>query len=293
MKKVVLMTAMCFLLLGWNECVAQKTKKAFTPAEREVIIQKFWLDYLSTNACDLFIVIDNCKVSQVMNINTWKSNNADYLTSDRNIMAAGCTSEKSYIGLVKFDNKGGDLYKEKLAKWLNENGKYICYEATYKTIECVHRITDKNMQEVISEYSVIDSKSFNELKAMFPSKVAGLDIEKVGTSVQDCTDIYDLNYDYYMNFEVDWKDRIDFTLSKTYKPTSDYYSLPLLRSIMVNNSITDLTSKRFQFRKLSISGKFSQIIISVKLNDDSYAYYNFSQIPPGFEEGYYFKFSPL
>ena len=210
----------------------------------------------------------------------------DYLSTSTIGNKSCGTDDYFYFNVTKFVIDSADVTKKRLASFLNRYSKSICTKDMYVLIECIHKIDDaetiaiiKSMQGSVPEKHKL---SFSKIKSMIAGYKGDYDND---------------NYLYYLNFEFDWKGNITFKLSETFKPTGDYYSLPFIRSIYEINKSSIQTNDmdtKIEFFELPLFSAANQIVMALKLDNGSYAYYDFSQIPPiSTTAGSMFKFSPL
>ena len=170
-----------------------------------------------------------------------------------------------------------DIEKVKLALWLKQNGDEIVFDKSYNAIECVHRITDSAAYDYVRTRKVLDKMTLLEIKNEIK--------EKGGDYLTD-------NYKNYMDFKFSFLgNNISFDLKKTYKPTGDYFSIPLFRSIEKIHGLSD--DSQFEFIKASLYGVDNRIVFSVVDSKMNKHFYDFSQIPPEINEVLYYSFSPL
>ncbi len=231
-----------------------KTGFSADPAEAETLYDKFRLD------------------------------NKDYLSA-LSIGAKNCgEGDYSYFNIIKYIAKEKDYSKIKFSKWLNQYGKAICFKDMYPLIECVHKIDDPKIIELLNAVKEGETPltlKFSKIKSDI--RVKGGDYDKD-------------HYENYLNFVFDWGNKVTFNLSQTYKATGDYYSIPFIRSILENNSLqlSAGMDTELEFFQVPLFTEADQVIMGIKLDNGKYNYYDFSQIPPIYGGmSTYYNFSPL
>ncbi|WP_396158892.1 hypothetical protein [Flavobacterium sp.] len=292
MKKILFMFSVLLVVTGCEKKAPKiETKQENSKQNKQTENLDFFAmqKLVSGNSCEKHLIIiakdkfsNNALEAQTLYDN-FRSDYKDYLSTST--IGKSCGSEYSYFNVLKYVNKNKDFTKKMLSQWLYNNGKYICFLDTYPLIECVHKIDDTatlNKIDAILDGEVVKySLTFNQIKSMIIAKGGKYEDDK---------------YEYYLNFEIDWDDKIAFNLSRTFKPVGDYYSIPFIRSIYEVNS-TNLAAKMdtpLEFFNFPLFSNAEQIIFRIKLDSGRYVYYDFSQIPPLMTgPDTYYNFSPL
>lgn len=202
--------------------------------------------------CETLVVVDQTKIP---NYDNWMEKNNAYIANvplQKSTGESSCTEQKIYI-------ESSSISQVKYPEWLKANGHYICYNETYKYIECVHSIDTTTC--VISK-KLRDKLTLAQIKAEIRRK--GGDFEEE-------------NYDKYTSLSFDANKKLVISVVSRFDATTICYSIPLLRSVVAKYNLTD--SSIFEFMQADMS-TYRTIIFKVQDRTGINNYYDFSQIPP-------------
>lgn len=293
MKKLLIFTVVTIISIGCNEKNKIVNKKEYKGIDQTRVDQLNTLNgkKLFEYRGNPYVVISQSKfdanpTNALNKYSNWKTKYSKYLLPN-SLGISNCGTEKSHFNIIKYvlDNK--DYTKVNFAKWLNENGNYICFDDMYPIIGSIHEINKEKHPEVIEIIEML-RPNVKDIHKLSIQRIRELVHQKGGDYDHD-------NYDHFLDFEFNWNDEITFNLSETYKPSGDYYSIPFIRSIYIlNQNYMNETDNVLEFMMIPFTGQIDQIIISLKLNNGTYKYYDFSQIPPSSGGlSTYYNFSPL
>ncbi|TRX31197.1 hypothetical protein FNW52_18965 [Flavobacterium sp. ZT3R18] len=192
----------------------------------------------------IFIDIDTIKFPERDN---WKLKNKKYFSASQSI-----NQKKIKIDLTK-------IVAKNFPAWLVENQDFISYELTSDCIECVHTITDLDLQKDIDNLPVHSTLQLKDIKKQITVKKGDFNTEK---------------YNKYVSFYVDG-DKIAVNLIP-FDAEKNCFSFPLLRTI-ASKYLDDQSV--FEFKILDDSSKRT-VVFTIQTENRSISYFNFSHIPP-------------
>jgi hypothetical protein len=182
--------------------------------------------------CLNIVVIDYNKIPADI-INKWKSDNKKYrCIRTLDASASLCIGDETCsdnieiidLQLVKdsINDKDEDANNMARAKWLRDNGTYICYKATYPHFKENHEITNLSMREEIVKHEHYDI-SFEKLKTDIDAKA------NLRFKTQNVNYFKNDTYKFYVKISVVEK-VVDVKIVDQFLGDS-CYSIPFLRSI--------------------------------------------------------------
>lgn len=189
----------------------------------------------------------------------WESINQQYYC-DAPVTSAECAN---YVVIDLF--KISTTNDVKVAKWLKANTDYICYDASYGSIEKKHEITD-----VALKNKVTAAISAGEDTSMSFKDFIGL------IKYYD-----DFNYEMYLNFTIDASKKISFKPVNKYVKGMRSFSLPSIKSVVSVNKIPEADFYKYLIRFVEIENSTGEKVIAFRLDKGSSVvkYYDYSTNP--------------
>ncbi|GLB51659.1 hypothetical protein NBRC110019_06980 [Neptunitalea chrysea] len=218
MKKIILRTAFVLISVVWISCT-EETEETNTHSTD--------ISLVARTTEDNYIAIKASTVTA-----NWKTANntfiADSTTINSNLIY--------YINLnAIYDNclTNSTSCDTSVSNWLNENDDYIDFEVSFPLIEEAHRVSEQTTlyPEQSQQASLSVYEFYNELKDLLDES----SVEKIPN-----------NYNQYISLSIE-NGTLVLTELSNYNTSDSCYSLPFLKSLLIENKLTENSSKEMLF----------------------------------------------
>lgn len=189
-------------------------------------------------------------------LETWKETNKDYLVANPK-PDVSCIHEKLFIDTELFVQNNGP------EDWIAQNGQYVCYNESKKTIENAHLID-------VSEN--IDEEIDDKIRNGNSHRLSVIEMKDLGYVFDRET------YDNYMQLNIINK-KLQRAVIDVYDKTKVCYSYPFFKCILECNIERDESNCFFTFVEIIIN-RIQTIAFKVEFSNGNVKYYDYSQNPP-------------